>query len=641
MVQMADVVEPSGRQSFISVDDVSATAGSKPRGYVDVWSRTSSKYRVRSMVLLGVNVVLFAGAGCFAFWLRSGRFFAPSMEGYWDQLAQTFNFRGPSNITLASFLLEPISVQHVPMQIPIVGLLMAALIAIPILVAILYRFWSSMPFVIVVGLLAVMPWLAITLIGSCIIASVRPFRSRFRFMSALLGLVPAVVYLIFAWRGSTDVLACVVDPIDRIKFVAPWALAVVAATILFAIVLALARLVDYRPGAITPLLAVMFGLPVALFEYHVGRDELHYRLLERLNDEWFADVDASLDLEQAILRKWERLPWPRPNLDKLREIEEIMWHFELAADMGPRQSELTRHQNELAQKCDQFHHAFPASRYTPNALFIKARALDTRVDVEEFRRTNWIRFYNDFPNQASRHTWRMIAENRPHSVLAAVALLRLAQLDCCSGDIDRARSRLSTLMERFGQGRAIMPTTAKQAGVLHGVLSRDEPEASLNIDFDRIMLEAHRLRDLIENNQDPLWGFKPFYRPRDPSSPLWFGLLTLDPRSKWYIANLQRLQKAYFHCQLEDNILLEIAKATTSLSLKIERLDDCIKRFPSRDAVPEALFRLGQAHREAGQYAESRTDFSRLIANFPDSVWSGRARRLDYAMVAEAAGKKG
>ena len=78
-------------------------------------------------MLLAVNVFLFAGVGCFAFWLRSGRFLAPTMDGYWDQLALAFNFRGPSTVTLASFLMEPISVQHVPMQIPIVGLLMAAL----------------------------------------------------------------------------------------------------------------------------------------------------------------------------------------------------------------------------------------------------------------------------------------------------------------------------------------------------------------------------------------------------------------------------------------------------------------------------------------------------------------------------------
>ena len=122
---------------------------------------------------------------------------------------------------------------------------------------------------------------------------------------------------------------------------------------------------------------------------------------------------------------------------------------------------------------------------------------------------------------------------------------------------------------------------------------------------------------------------------------MWFGLLTLNPRSKWYIANLQQLPDAYPNCQLEDNILLEIAKATTSMSLKIERLEDCMERFPRRDAVPEALFRIGQAYREAGQSGDSRSAFGKLIIQYPDSVWSERARRFDYVAGADPAGSKG
>lgn len=633
---MAVAIENQPRTGAVADGGATGPSDPAPQEFVDVWSRTSSKYRIRSIVLLAVNVVLFAGVGCFAFWLRSGRFLAPTMDGYWDQLALTFAFRGPSTVTLASFLMEPISVQHVPMQIPIVGLLMAALIAIPILVAILYRFWSSLPFIAVVGLLAVMPWLAITLLASCIVASVKPLRTQFRFMSALLGLVPAVVYLILAWKGSAEVLAGVVDPVDRIKFVAPWALAIVAAAVVFAVVLALAKLVDYRPGAITPLLAVMFGLPVALFEYHVGRDELHYRILERLSHEWFADVDASLNLDQAVLRKWRRLPWPRPSLQKLREIEEIMWQFELAADMGPRQSELTRHQDVLARRCDKFHTQFPNSRYTPNALYIKARALDTRVDVDEFRRTEWIRFYDDFPNKASRGTWRIIAENRPDTLLGAVALLRLAQLDARDGDIDRARDKLKSLLERHARPAATDPSNLNRAGMLGGVLSRDDPEASLPIDADRIVLEAHRLYDLIAQNRDPIYGYDPLYRPRDPQEPLWFGFLDLNPRSKWYIANLQRLLDAYPKCQLEDNLTLEIAKATSSTSLKIERLEDCLQRFPRRDAVPEALFRLSQAYRSAGHARPAYATVETLVREHSDSFWAQRARRSGHVLPPEA-----
>ena len=97
---------------------------------------------------------VFSGLGSFAFWLRSGEIFAPSLEGYWDEMAQTMRFGHQTPVSLASFMIEPISVQNVPMQIPILGMLMAAFISIPILISILYRFWSSLPFIAVVGFLA-------------------------------------------------------------------------------------------------------------------------------------------------------------------------------------------------------------------------------------------------------------------------------------------------------------------------------------------------------------------------------------------------------------------------------------------------------------------------------------------------------
>jgi hypothetical protein len=369
---------------------------SAPAEWMDVWSRSGSKYRVRAVVLMLANILLFAGVGCFAFWLRSGEMFAPARDGYVDLVVHTFRGVGAAEVSLGSLLVEPISIQDVPIQIAVVGLLIAALISIPILVAILYRLWSSLPLIAVVGFLAVMPWLAVTLLGSCVLASVRPFRTRYRFMSALIGLVPAIVYLTLAWSGTTDAVVGRIDPVDRIKFVAPWVLAIVASAVVFALVLAIARVVDYRPGAVTPLLAVMFVLPVALFEFHVGRDELYYRLLEGREQAYFTEVEASAQWEHAALLAWQQHPLPRPSREAVRQVEEEKWLFELTTDIGPRQTELTRHQTELALRCDQFHRHFPASRYTPNALFLKARALDRRVDIVEFKATKWIRFTTTF-----------------------------------------------------------------------------------------------------------------------------------------------------------------------------------------------------------------------------------------------------
>lgn len=596
----------------------------------DVWSRSGSKYRIRAVVLLAVNVLLFAGVGSFAFWLRSGVRFAPAQEGYLDELKQTFWSvpilgHGDGGVSLGSLLLEPISVQEVPMQIPILGLLMAALISIPILVAMLYRFWSSLPFIAVVGFLAVMPWLAVTLLGSCIIASARPFRTRFRFVSALLGLLPAVVYLILAWYGTADAVVGRIDPVDRIKFIAPWVLAIVAATLVFAIVLAIAKMVDYRPGTITPLLAIMFGLPVALFEFHVGRDEVYYQLLEALSEAHFADIDASVELDQAVMDAWLRRPPPRRSIRAVREIVETRWLFELASELDPVRSALTRHQAELVERSDWFLEYFPYSHYAPSALFIKARALDTRVDPAEFRRTKWIRFYDDFPNAASRGAWRMIVESRPNTIMGATGLLRLAQLDARAGDVERAISKLRTLLTRFGGYAAHGDTTLARDGLLESFLARETPEAGLRIPAQRMLLEAHRLYDLLVMNADPLYGYAPLAGAGNRPGGYPFGLMDLDPRHERYIENLSMLKSQYPNCQIEDNIDLEIAKATSSPSLRIERLEACAKKFPRRDALPEVLLRLGVAYKANGQSQAGDEVFMRLLRKHPDSVWAGQA----------------
>lgn len=608
---------------------VSPRRGPRPKNF---WSRTASKYRLRAAILLAVNVLLFSGVGCFAYWLRSGVVFAPATESYVDELVQSMRFGKHSVVSLASFLTSPINVQDVPMLIPIMGLLMAALLSIPILVAILYRFWSSLPFIAVVGLLGMMPWLAITLLFSCILAAARPFRTRFRFTSALLGLTPAVIYLMLAWRGSAEILAGRIDPVDRIKFIAPWVLAIVAATAAFAIVLTIAKMVDYRPGAIAPLLAVMFGLPIGLFEFHVGRDELSYRLLEEQDRASFTDADASLSLEQAAFRMWERQPLPRPSWRAIRESEELKWQFLVASDLGPYESELTRHQYELAGRCDRFHRDFPTSRYVLNALFLKARALDRRVDAEEFRATRWIRFYDDFPSEASRATWTLITANDERSLLKAVALLRLAQLEARAGDVSRALDRLTLCIETATGVESPQPR-ADHGGdlpaAIQNVLERNTPENNLGLVRDGVLIDAHQLRDLLRENRDPLYGFDPLAGSARPDAPIWFGLLDLDRRDADYARNLRALLAAYPNCQITDNIELELAKTISAVEQRVEALERCVRAFPDRDAAPEALFRLAVAYRQDGRREDGEAAFRRLLAEFPNAVWARQVPRRE------------
>ena len=604
-----------------------------PRPIADVWSRSGSKYRVRAILLLLVDILLFGCVGSFAFWLRTGVRFALAHDGYLDYLSYAFSTvpiiqNSDTRVSLGSLLLEPISVQDVPMQIPIFGLLMAALIAIPILVAILYRFWSSLPFIAIVAFLAVMPWLAVTLFFSCLLASVPPFRTRFRFVSALLGLVPAVIYLTLAWYGTSEEVTGEIDPIDRMKFIAPWVLAMVSAAAVFALVLMIAKIVDYRPGAIAPLLALMLGLPVLLFETYVGRDELYFRLLKSMFQGHFADTNAAIDLNQAVREAWHRHPHPRPSLEAVRETVATRWLFELNADIEPHRSALVRHQQEMADRVDWFLRYFPRSRYAVAALVLKARALDMRVDPGEFRCTRWIRFYDEFPNSASRETWRLVSENARDSPLGAVAHLRLAQLDARDGDVERALSRLDQLIVQH-DGPGAHPSTSHPPGdALLAVLSRDAPEAGLRLPLGRTLLIAHRLRDWLTSNRDPIHGYAPLCGGRSSQGEFRFGLLDLDPRSEFYAENLERLRDGYAYSQLADNLCLEIARVSSPLERRIALLADCVDRFADRDAAAEALYRLAVALREDRRLSQSDEVLRRLLREHPASIWAKEATLL-------------
>jgi len=595
----------------------------------DVWTRSGPRYRVRAVLLLIVNVLLFAGLGGFAYWLREGEPFPWLLPGYWESVSATFRFTGDMKVSLASFLVGPMSVHDVPILLPIVGLLLAALVMIPILVAILYRFWGSVPFIAVVGFVAVMPWLALTLVLSCVLASVRPFRQRQRVFSALLGLVPVALYLVMASRGGGSHVGDVADPMGPIKFATPWLFTIVSAALLAVVVLAIARLVDYRPGAIAPVMAVMFALPALLFEFYVGRDELYYRLLERERN-FFHDVSAADVLERRAEETWLEQPQERRgDFQVWRSFVEIMFKFSLMSDDGTLTwtSLLTEQQQSLARHCDWFVLQFPDSRYACNALYIKGSALSTRVNMREFRRTKWIRYRDDYPHKASWSAWRMIVENCPDSDTAAVALLRLAQIEAREGSIRLALDRLDELIARFGDRAPPAPTP----GGLSAILTPPAPTESLNITLEAVLLEAHRLRDLLSANNDPLYGYAPLVgRTDDAPTGQRLGWLKLIPYEDRYEANLKRLIELYPRAQILDNLELELARIAETADRRITMLTEFVANYDGRqyDALPEALYRLAVLHQESNQREEARSLFCRLLTDYADTIWARQARRF-------------
>ncbi|MCH7814038.1 MAG: tetratricopeptide repeat protein, partial [Planctomycetes bacterium] len=465
----------------------------------------------------------------------------------------------------------------------------------------------------VVAFLAMMPWLAITLVGSCILASVRRLRFQFRYASALLGLVLVIIYFIFASQQVAAPVASLENPADRIKFIAPWILAAVASCALMAFVLFIAAMVNYRPGAIAPLLALMFVIPVALFEFNVGRDELHYRLLEHDYATHFAETDLAARYEQTVQAAWLARSPPRPPREQIEDSIELAWQLRLDEVVSPR---VAQHCYEVVQRADRFVRRYPDSRYAVAAVYLKAQALDMRVDQGAFLKNRVLRFYSSFPSQASEPAWRRVVHNAPRSPMTAVALLRLAVLEARAGRMDEARAHLRQVIDAFGADADEAPDDEAASDQ---VLTVKPVEQTLDISLDRTLLEARRLSELLEKNRDPLYGYQPIV-----------DLLHFDPRGEHHRSNLQGLLDHYppgAEPQIADNVELAIALTVAEPAERLERLEACARRHPDGDAQAETLFRLGQAYRQTGDSARARTHYEQLLREHADAIWRNPAQQ--------------
>ena len=265
-----------------------------------------------------------------------------------------------------------------------------------------------------------------------------------------------------------------------------------------------------------------------------------------------------------------------------------------------------------SSRADWFLRHYPDSRYAVSALYIKGLALDLRVDETAFAHERKLRFHGkrgaSFPAEASRRTWKMVLTNDPHTPMAAVALLRLASLDARAGSIATAIAYLNTLHDEFGLHSVTAPL---DRGSVNTALTATPVETTLGVPLDETMLEAHHLRSLLTDNRDPLYGYQPIVE-----------MLRFYARTAHYRENLRRLIARYPAAQITDNVELEIALATPELEERLALLEACIEHYPKGDALPEAVFKLGDALNETQKPAEARKQYERILRDFPDSIWA-------------------
>jgi hypothetical protein len=383
---------------------------------------------------------------------------------------------------------------------------------------------------------------------------------------------------------------------------------------------------------------MMFALPIALFEACVGRDELYYRLLQYRygpRSTYFQDQDVNEAFDRHVNRIGVR-ERPDRSYDEIASLEDLRWQYELETTPN-RRTLFTRYQEQAARDCDEFIKYFPHSRYAPPVLYLKGRALDMRVDPVEFRARKRLVFYDTYPSMASRDTWLRLLANAPDSSLAAVAAHRLALLEARSGKVSEAITLLRRL-ERFEEPAA--STRPSTATGIKGILKTAPPERGLQVPVENVVFEGKRLLGILENNRDPLYGDDPITGPQGSSAFPRLGWALFDPESEHYRQNLMNLLARYPRCQLTDNIEVELARTLSDLGARIAALERCVDQYTRgsalgqsfRDAVPEALYRLGEAYLSAGRTAGALRVFERLVEQHPESIWVERTNRRTAAL---------
>ena len=603
---------------------LSTTPDQAPTEIVDVWSRTAPKYRRRAVVMLTLLGTLFAGLCCFTFWLRTGSYAPWAYPDYADLMARSFSPMGQDQITLSQFLLYPINVDAVPIHSVIVGLLFASICSIPILVSILYRLPSSFVFGAMVIFFAAMPWLGLTVMAGCTLASLPRFRFSFRFASALLGLIPIGIYLISAsWEpaGSTGV------PVqNKALMYAPWVLAILSSCVICAVALAFARLINYRPGGVAPVLALVFAIPVTLFFTQVGRDELAYRILEhevgQRSARMFAPMDVAAEAHRRATNAWS---------NDSNESYESLYRRYLKRTSDRVLDKVDDDRAWAIVRCDEFLEQFPWSRYAAAVNFLKAQAQDARINRFRFLWDHQLEFRTDLPSPASRHTWQAIVEGYSDTSLVAVAYYKLSLLEAQSGRMNEALEFLSSsLAPEETAPSAPAPVVARSIS-RDSVFQKADPSAGLGVNLKLTRLQARRLHEKITAcRSDSSIPYRDvFVIPSTDANqqvhPLQL-LLSFDETSPLYERNLRSLIAAFPGSNTAGYARLRLDLMERAVSRRILALRQAVEDLRGRPAGAEAQLRLAEVLQEDSLVADARVVLTELTTQHPESCWAQEAK---------------
>lgn len=432
----------------------------------------------QGLTFLAINLLVFIAVNAFWRHISTGGWADMSPGSYLEDL------RTP----LGTALREPLGVVQRPWMIAVASGLLGGMVFVPLIVAVLYPLWGAVAFLLVVALVGHCPGMAIALGIGCLLAARTPLRGDVPFIAILLGLLPAALYMYFFAFAGTNLAS--LKPIHRllvcVPFLSAFALAIVGA----AIVLALAQWSGYRPGVLSPVLAILLAVPVTIFYQKVGADELRYAL-----------IVGALGPGDALFPEEPLSDW------QSRTAHQGLAGQALAEDV---EGELDARRRRLIGRCEDFLDRYPKSSRAPEVLWVQAQAYSARLLGGQLAR-GVIQFSAAWPLEASRGCWQRLADQYPQTPPAALARWRLLQLSARSGNLQALRSPAAQAAEALDAVAGRLASTRGPFG---------EPRAAVpGIDhFHDAVAQARELADLIDLHASrlPLLGE---YLRCDPDEP--------------------------------------------------------------------------------------------------------------------------
>jgi hypothetical protein len=512
----------------------------------------------RTITFVAISLGAYAVICAFWHYLSTGNWLNLNPLSLVDDLAQP----------LGGLFIFPLDIFTHPWMIAIGSLLLAAMVLVPVAMAVLYRSHYAAAFVIVLLLMAHAPLLAVATALGCMLAARTRLRSDMPFMAICLGLLPAGVCLWIFGFGTMDAAANM--PLRRLVLNAPFIAAFVLAVVAAAIVLLLARLTSFRPGVMWPVSLALLAGPMSLFYWQIGPAELEYSLIaNRLapGDAVFASVRVGEKDGQEL---YERLSESLPD-----------------------------RKTELVAACNTFLSRHGASRRAPAVLWIRAQCASVqiapRLDADE------IHYTAEYPMpELCRTSWQALCDTYDYSPQAALACWRLGQIALREGRMRDGEKLLMDASRRLTVLVARHQPREEESEAFARMFGQSEPAPDWSYYTAALLpvkpgnFSADYLLWLMRENNVLSAADS---RSADSSAAALRDCLSLDPLQPDYAARLGELAKLYAPSAMGDNLALAAARAAGDYET-VQRLAD----GPPSDAAIEANYELGlQAVRVAAR----------------------------------------